>query len=84
MTGSLPEVSQVNFAPRVTIPVLMLNGRFDYTFPVESSQRPLLQLLGTAPDEKNHILFEALHSLTGGQGSKESLEWLDRFLGPAK
>jgi eukaryotic-like serine/threonine-protein kinase len=82
--GSLPEVNQYNFAPRVTIPVLMLNGRFDYTFPVESSQRPLLQLLGSAPEDKSHILFEALHPLTPNQGGKESVEWLDRYLGPAR
>ena len=29
----LPEVDQINFVSRVKVPVLMLNGRFDYVFP---------------------------------------------------
>ena len=33
-------------------PVLMLNGRDDFTFPVESSQEPLFHLLGTPPAEQ--------------------------------
>jgi eukaryotic-like serine/threonine-protein kinase len=32
----LPEVDQLNFAPRVKAPALMLNGRFDFLFPVGS------------------------------------------------
>jgi hypothetical protein len=30
-----PEVDQVNYASRVRVPVLMLNGRYDFYFPVE-------------------------------------------------
>ena len=30
---SLPEADPVNFAPRVKVPVLMLNGRFDFFYP---------------------------------------------------
>ena len=30
---SFPEVDPVNFAPRVKVPVLMLNGRYDYLLP---------------------------------------------------
>ncbi len=36
-----PEVDPWNFAPHVKIPLLMLNGRDDYLFPLETSQRPL-------------------------------------------
>jgi len=45
---TLPEVDPFNFAPRVRQPTLMLNGRYDFAFPVETSQLPLFQLLGTA------------------------------------
>ena len=38
LQSRLPEVDQLNFAPRVRAPVLMLNGRFDFIFPVGSSQ----------------------------------------------
>ena len=45
---SRPEVDQINFAPRVTIPTLMLDGRYDFLFPRETSQEPLYRLLGHA------------------------------------
>lgn len=32
----LPEVDPFNFAPHVKIPVLMINGRYDQDFPLES------------------------------------------------
>jgi hypothetical protein len=44
---SLPEADPVNFAPRVKVPVLMLNGRFDFYGPTAISQEPLFRLLGT-------------------------------------
>src|SRR6185436_9417688 len=35
---SLPEVDEFNFLRHATVPVLMINGRYDHFFPVESSQ----------------------------------------------
>jgi formylglycine-generating enzyme required for sulfatase activity/dienelactone hydrolase len=79
----LPEVDAVNFVPRITIPVLMLEGRYDHLFPVDSSQEPLLALLGSSPDRKRQVLFDAGHGpLPRGQTIHESLTWLDTFLGP--
>ena len=49
MDKALPEVDQINYLPRVTQPVLMLNGKYDMYFPVESSQKHLFRFLGTAP-----------------------------------
>ena len=43
---SLPEVDELNFAPRVKVPVLMLNGRFDFFYPPETSQEPMFRLAG--------------------------------------
>ena len=31
-----PEVDQINFAPRVTIPTLIVDGRDDFVFPRET------------------------------------------------
>ena len=42
----LPEVDAINFAPQVTTPVLLLNGKDDFTFPIEASQLPMLRFLG--------------------------------------
>ncbi len=80
----LPEIEPINFAPRVTIPTLMLNGRYDFRFPLESLQKPMFRLLGTPPERKRHKLYDAGHGLSGDQISKDVLDWLDKYLGPVK
>ena len=47
MQHSQPEVDQINFASRVTVPVLMLSGRYDFFFPVDASQKPMFDTFGT-------------------------------------
>jgi dienelactone hydrolase/predicted Ser/Thr protein kinase len=81
-TESAPELDPVNFAPRVRIPVLMLNGTQDFIFPVESSQKPLFRLLGTPAEHKKHVLFEAGHAPPRIELIKHLLDWLDTYLGP--
>ena len=39
---------QVDFAPRITKPVLMVNGKYDFTFSPERSQEPLVPHAGNA------------------------------------
>ena len=80
----LPEVDAINFAPRVTAPALMVNGRYDYFFDVEKSQVPMFQLLGAPEKEKRHVVFEAGHVVPRDLMSREVLDWLDRYLGPVK
>ncbi|MCX6616797.1 MAG: hypothetical protein NTZ98_11970 [Acidobacteria bacterium] len=82
--GTLPEAEQINFAPRMKTPVLMLNGRYDYVFPVEGSQLPMFRLFGTPQKDKRHLLFETGHSIPRNELIKETLNWLDRYLGPVK
>ncbi len=79
-----PEVDAIHFAPRARIPVLMLNGRDDFIFPVESSQIPMFRLLGTPEKDKRHALFDGGHVLPRMEVIKETLDWLDRYLGPVK
>jgi eukaryotic-like serine/threonine-protein kinase len=78
-----PEIEPSNFAPRATVPVLMVNGRDDFIFPLEDAQLPLFRLLGAPDQDKRHALVE------GGAAAndmrdvvKEVLDWLDRYLGP--
>jgi dienelactone hydrolase len=79
----LPEIDSVNFAPRVTVPTLMLNGRFDFFF-LEPGQREIFSLLGTPPEHKRHVLLDAGHVIRPELGEKEMLAWLDRYLGAVK
>lgn len=57
----LPEVDEINFAPRVTMPALMINGQYDHFFPLESSQKPMFRFLGTPEKDKRHVVFDAGH-----------------------
>jgi serine/threonine protein kinase/dienelactone hydrolase len=81
----LPEVDRLNFAPRVATPILMLNGRYDDYFPLDSSQLPLFRLLGTAGKDKKHVVYEAGHgNFPRMEAVRESLDWLDKYLGPVR
>jgi len=81
---SLPEVDTINFVSRVKQPVLMLNGRYDFFFPVESTQDPFYRLLGSKKDHKKHLLYETGHNIPRNELIKETLNWLDQYLGPVK
>ena len=81
---TLPEADQINFAPRVKQPVLMLNGRYDYYYPLLSCQEPMFKLLGSPPGQKRLILYDAGHDLPGPAVVKETLDWFDLYLGPVK
>ncbi|MBI3696421.1 MAG: protein kinase [Acidobacteria bacterium] len=81
---ALPEADMINFVSRVKTPVLMLNGRYDFFFPIETSQKPLFRLLGTPKENKRHILYESGHNIPRTELIKETLDWLDRYLGPVK
>jgi formylglycine-generating enzyme required for sulfatase activity/predicted esterase len=79
---TLPEVDSFNFVSRVKQPVLMLNGHYDFFFPVDSSQEPFFRLLGSAKDQKKHVLYETGHNIPRNELIKETLNWLDQYLGP--
>ena len=78
-----PAVDPFNFAPRVAVPVLMLNGEIDYITPLNTAQLPLYARLGTVT--KRHRIFPGGHGSfwtnSRSQMVKESLDWLDRYLG---
>jgi dipeptidyl aminopeptidase/acylaminoacyl peptidase len=77
------EIDPMHFVPRVRAPVLMLNGRYDATFPPETHQKPLFRLLGTPQKDKRYVLLECGHSLLRSHDAiRETLDWLDRYLGP--
>ncbi len=81
--GACEEVDPYNFAPRVKVPVLMQNGKSDFSFPLETSQVPLFNLLGTPEKDKSHLLYEGGHEIFDQKKVfRDMLDWLDRYLGP--
>jgi dienelactone hydrolase/predicted Ser/Thr protein kinase len=80
-----PETNPVNYVTRVKIPTLMLNGRYDMTFPYEMSAKPMLDLLGTPKENKVLKLYDTDHFIPRNEFIKESLAWLDKYFGrPAR
>ena len=79
---SLPEVDTINFLPRLKHPTLMLNGRYDFFFPAEATQKPFYRLLGSKQDQKKHLLYESGHSVPCNELIRGTLGWLDQYLGP--
>jgi cephalosporin-C deacetylase-like acetyl esterase len=80
----LPEADPFNFAPYVKAPVLMLNGRFDYLFPIDSSQEPMFRILGTPKEQKRWMVYDTGHDIPRTEQIKETLDWLDKYLGSVK
>jgi pimeloyl-ACP methyl ester carboxylesterase len=73
----------VNFIPRIQVPTLMINGRNDFFFPLETAQEPMFRLLGTPAADKRHRVFESGHvPFQWAEVTGEVLGWLDRYLGP--
>jgi dienelactone hydrolase len=71
--------------PHATVPILMLNGKYDYLYPVDSHQKPLFDRLGTPQEHKRHILYDAGHiPFPRAQCIKDVLAWLDRYQEPVK
>jgi dienelactone hydrolase len=83
-TRSRPEADAINYITRVKMPVLLLNGRYDMTYPYETIAKPLFDLLGTPAKDKVQRVYEADHFVPHNDLVKETLSWLDRYLGPVK
>ena len=78
-----PGTDQADFARRMKNPVLMVNGRYDFTFPVQTAQDPLFRMLSTPPAEKRHVILETPHDVLQDRPTlvREVLSWLDHYLG---
>jgi dienelactone hydrolase len=79
-----PEANQMNYVTRVKTPTLMLNGKYDTIFPYETSIKPMFDLLGIPDEHKELKLYETDHIPPRNEFIKETLAWLDRYLGPVK
>ena len=77
-----PEVDYLNYVSRVKIPTLMFNGRYDMLLPFETMVKPMFDLLGTPEEDKDLKLYDTDHFIPRHELIKETLNWLDRYLGP--
>jgi dipeptidyl aminopeptidase/acylaminoacyl peptidase len=77
----LPEADAFNFVTRVRTPILMINGEYDVVFPLETSQKPMFQLLGTDPEHKKLYVTPGDHGVPQDVIIRETLDWFDRYLG---
>jgi formylglycine-generating enzyme required for sulfatase activity/pimeloyl-ACP methyl ester carboxylesterase len=84
MERARAEVDQLNYLPRVRQPTLMLNGAYDMFFPVETAQKPMFRLLGSAPEQKRMKVYQSGHLVPQTEFIKETLAWLDTYLGPVR
>jgi dienelactone hydrolase len=81
---SLPEADIFNFTPRVTVPTLMLNGKYDFYNPTRSAQEPMFEALGTPAADKRRVVYETGHTLPRNEMIRETLDWFDKYLGPVR
>ena len=80
-----PEVNVMNFTPRVTIPVLMQSGRYDFAASLEKELNPLFRLFGTPDKDKSLKLYEAGHAVwLRMEQKRDEIDFLDKYFGPAK
>ena len=78
-----PEAVPQNFAPRSTVPTLMINGRKDLGAPVETEILPMFDMLGTPAAHKRLVLLDGGHvPASPKEVIREVLDWLDLYLGP--
>jgi pimeloyl-ACP methyl ester carboxylesterase len=80
----IPEADVPNYTPHIKVPTLMLNGMYDVFYPLETSVRPAFDFLGTPKDQKRLVVYETDHYIPTREMVRESLIWLDRYLGPVK
>jgi dienelactone hydrolase len=78
-----PEIDQINFAPRIHVPTLIVTGREDFAHPLTTEQAPLFRLLGCRPEDKHHAILEGGHiPVRMHEVIRVILDWFDRYLGP--
>jgi eukaryotic-like serine/threonine-protein kinase len=79
-----PMIDLINYAPRITLPVLMLSGRYDHLFPYEQAQKRVFELLGTRAGDKKQIAYDTGHfTLPPNRVAADVTDWFDRYLGKA-
>ncbi len=75
-----PEANLAHFLPRIKIPTLMINGRYDSIFKLDGIMS-MYNLLGTPEGDKKLVLFDSDHLAPQEDLVRETLAWLDQQFG---
>ena len=73
------ETTAYAYAPLVSAPVVMVNGRYDTVYPVESSQPALFELLGSKI--KDRVTVDRDHDIPPGDIAEQVDRWLSLHFG---
>ncbi len=77
-----PAAIPLNFAPRSTVPVLLINSRNDFHAPLDTEIQPMFDLQGAADGQKRLVILEGGHVPDSpNEFIREMLDWLDEHLG---
>ncbi len=79
-----PEVNSAYFLPRITIPTLMINGRFDSVWRIDYEIKNMYELLGTPEEDKRLVLFDSDHLAPKKDLAREVLSFLDEYFDPVQ
>jgi dipeptidyl aminopeptidase/acylaminoacyl peptidase len=82
LAGLKGNEEMVSYVSRIKIPTLMLNGKYDYTFPLEKSIKLFYDLRGTT--KKELLFYDTDHYVPQNEMIKEVLAWCDMYLGTVK
>jgi serine/threonine protein kinase/formylglycine-generating enzyme required for sulfatase activity len=77
----IPEANPINFVSRIRPPKLMMHGRYDEVAAFRTESEPLYKLLG---EPKQLSLYDGGHIPDREIFVPESIQWLDKTLGPVK
>jgi cephalosporin-C deacetylase-like acetyl esterase len=81
---ALPEADIINYVTRIKIPTLMLNGKYDNIFALETNVKPFFSLLGTPYKDKRLCVYDTDHYVSKNDMIKEVLGWCDKYMGTVK
>ena len=78
----LPEANPINYVPRISMPLLMMNGRYDTLIGYEQSALPMFEMVATTAEHKVILSYATDHIPPKSEYVKETLDWLDKYFGP--
>ena len=83
-SAMFPDVVNPNtYWPKVDLPILLLNGRYDISTHLIESRDLLLRSIGTSETDKRGIIYDSSHwPLPPHRVERDASEWLDRYLAP--